>query len=72
MSKLLAVMKRLGKDVDLEAAYKQDREGMTRQVGCNDKGVASLLSVDCARIGPLTGLKNGQFATHLSTKASHH
>ncbi|MDZ4350321.1 MAG: hypothetical protein U1A22_12390 [Xanthomonadaceae bacterium] len=72
MSKLLAVMKRLGKDVDLETACKQDREGMTRQVGCNHKGVASLLNVDCARIGQLTGLKNGQFATRLSTKANHH
>lgn len=72
MSKLLALMKRLGKAAELEAAYRQDREGAVRQAGCNGTGVASLLNLDYARIGQSTGLKNGQFAANLSVKANHH
>jgi hypothetical protein len=69
MSKLLDLMKRLGKDADLEAAYKLDREGVARQAGCNDEEVQALLNKDYERISQLTGLKNGQFATNLTVKS---
>lgn len=72
MSKLVVLMKRLGMNVDLEAAYKQGREGVARQVGCKDEEVTALLNMDSAWIGQSPGLNNGKLATDLSIKACDH
>jgi hypothetical protein len=72
MSKLLALTKRLGKDAELETTRRRDREIAAIEYGCDEGGVGAPMNMDSARIGPLTGLKNGKLATDLSIKACDH
>jgi len=64
MSKLLELMRRLGSDAALAAAYEKDADAVLRQAGLSDQERRAMLDRDYAVIKALTGLSDGQFATN--------
>lgn len=64
MSKLLELMRKLGSDAALAAAYEKDADAVLRQAGLTDEERRAMLGKDYAAIKRLTGLADGQFATN--------
>ncbi len=64
MSKLLELMRKLGGDAALAAAYEKDADAVLRQAGVSDEERRAMLDKDYATIRDLTGLADGQFATN--------
>lgn len=64
MSGLLDLMRRLGSDAALAAAYGKDADALLRQAGLSDEERRAMLEKDYAAIRKLTGLADGQFATN--------
>lgn len=69
MSKLLDLMKQLGRDAALADEYKRDPEAVIRRAGLSKEERDALVNKDYETIKRLTGLKDGQFATNHSVNA---
>ena len=64
MSKLLDLMKKLGRDAALAAEYEKDRDGVLRRAGLSDEEHRAMAEKDYTAIKKLTGLTDGQFASN--------
>ncbi len=62
MSKLLKLMRELGRNAALAAEYERDPEGVMRHAGLSDEERKAMLEMDFEAIKRLTGLADGQFA----------
>jgi hypothetical protein len=69
MSKLLDLMRNLGRDAALAAEYGKDPDAVAQRAGLSDDERKAMLGKDYAAIKTLTGLKDGQFATNHTVKA---
>ncbi|HBK57217.1 MAG TPA: hypothetical protein DDZ76_13170 [Xanthomonadales bacterium] len=69
MSKLLDLMKRLGKDANLEAEYLKNPRAVAARAGLSEEETDALVNKDYVQIKTLTGLEDGQFATNASIRA---
>jgi len=69
MSKLLDLMRALGRDAALAAEYEKDPEAVARRAGLSDEERKAILEKDHAAIMRLTGLTEGKFATNHLIKA---
>ncbi|KAF1710042.1 hypothetical protein CSC70_10270 [Pseudoxanthomonas kalamensis DSM 18571] len=69
MSKLLDLMKRLGRDAALAAEYEKDPDGVMRHAGLSDEERKAMLEKDYETIKRLTGLEDGMFAINHIIKA---
>lgn len=69
MSKLLDLMRKLGRDAALAAEYEKDPDGVTQRAGLSDDERKAMLGKDYGAIKSLTGLMDGQFATNHVVKA---
>lgn len=68
MSKLLELMRTLGRDAALAAEYEKDPVGVVQRAGLSDEEQRAMLDKDYDAIKRLTGLKDGQFATNHSIR----
>lgn len=64
MSKLLDLMRKLGRDAALAADYRKDPDAVMRRAGLSDEERKAMLERDYAAIKRLTGLEDGKFATN--------
>lgn len=64
MSKLLELMRELGRNAALAQAYETDPESVIQQAGLSDEERRALIEKDYDAIKRLTGLADGQFATN--------
>lgn len=64
MSKLLELMRELGRNAALAEEYRTDREAVIRQAGLTDEERRVLIEKDYDAVKRLTGLTDGQFATN--------
>lgn len=62
MSKLLKLMRELGRDAALAAEYERDPEGVMRRSGLSEEERKALRDKDFEAIKRLTGLADGQFS----------
>lgn len=69
MSKLLDLMRNLGRDAALAAEYEKDPDGVAQRAGLSDDERKAMLGKDYGAIKSLTGLADGQFATNHVVKA---
>lgn len=63
LSKLLELMRKLGADAKLAAAYERDPDAVMRRFGLSDAERLAMRNKDYEAIKQLSGLKEGQFAT---------
>lgn len=63
MSKLLDLMRKLGRDAALNSDYEKDPQAVIRRFGLSAAEGAALLAKDYEAIKRLTGLQDGQFST---------
>ncbi len=64
MSKLLELMRELGRNAALAREYETDAESVMKQAGLSDEERSALIEKDYDAIKRLTGLTDGQFATN--------
>ena len=64
MSKLLDLMRELGRNAALAREYETDAESVMKQAGLSDEERSALIEKDYDAIKRLTGLTDGQFATN--------
>ena len=64
MSKLLDLMRELGRNAALAREYETDAESVMKQAGLSDEERRALIDKDYDAIKRLTGLTDGQFATN--------
>lgn len=64
MSRLLELMKQLGRDAALAEEYRKDRETVIRRAGLTKEERDALMNKDYDAVKRLTGLADGQFATN--------
>ena len=64
MSRLLDLMRKLGSDAALNSEYDTDAPAVIARFGLSAEESAALLAKDYEAIKRLTGLQDGQFATH--------
>ena len=69
MSKLLELMRELGRDAALAQAYQTDPDAVMQQAGLSDEERQALIDKDYDAIKRLTGLTDGQFATNSVIRA---
>lgn len=69
MSKLLDLMKQLGKDAALAAAYEKDPNAVIARAGLSKAESAALIGCDYTAIKQLTGLKDVSYAINTVVKA---
>lgn len=69
MSKLLDLMRNLGRDAALAAEYEKDPGAVMQRAGLADEESKAMLGKDYGAIKSLTGLTDGQFATNHVVKA---
>jgi len=64
MSKLLGLMRELGRNAALAEEYKKDPEAVMRRMRLSDEERRAMLEKDYEAIKKLSGLRDGQFATN--------
>lgn len=64
MSKLLGLMRELGRNAALAEEYKKDPEAVMRRMRLSDEERRAMLEKDYGAIKKLSGLRDGQFATN--------
>lgn len=69
MSRLLELMKQLGRDAALAEEYRKDRETVIRRAGLTKEERDALVNKDYDAVKRLTGLQDGQYATNAVIKA---
>jgi hypothetical protein len=69
MSKLLELMRELGRNAALGRDYESDPEAVMRNAGLSDEECRALREKDYGAIKRLTGLSDGQFATNHIVRA---
>lgn len=69
MSKLLDLMRALGRDAALEAEYEKDPEAVARRAGLSDEECRAIIEKDYPAIMRLTGLKEVMFVNNHTVKA---
>ncbi len=69
MSKLLELMRELGRNAALAREYETDPDAVMQQAGLSDEERRALAEKDHDAIKRLTGLKDGQFATNQVIRA---
>lgn len=69
MSKLLDLMRELGRNAALAREYEADAESVMKQAGLSDEERRALIDKDYDAIKRLTGLTDGQFATNHLVRA---
>lgn len=69
MSRLLELMKQLGRDSSLADEYRKDRENVIRRAGLTKEERDALMNKDYDAVKRLTGLQEGQFASNTVIKA---
>lgn len=69
MSKLLELMRELGRDANLAHEYEVDPDTVMRNAGLSEEEATALRNKDYAAIKRLTGLTDGQFATNHIVRA---
>ncbi|MCX7556691.1 hypothetical protein OS187_07630 [Xanthomonadaceae bacterium JHOS43] len=69
MSKLLELMRELGRNAALADEYKVDPDTVMKNAGLSDDECRALREKDYEAIKRLTGLRDGQFATNQVIRA---
>ena len=69
MSKLLDLMRKLGRDAALATEYEKDPEGVMQRAGLSAEESKAMSVKDYEAIKKLTGLSDGQFASNHVIKA---
>lgn len=69
MSKLLELMRELGRNASLAEEYKTNPDAVMRNAGLSDEECRVLREKDYEAIKQLTGLSDGQFATNQVIRA---
>lgn len=69
MSKLLELMRELGRNAALAKEYETDPDSVMQRAGLSDEESRALAGKDYEAIKDLTGLKDGQFSTNLVIRA---
>lgn len=69
MSKLLELMRELGRNAALAREYESDPDAVMKQAGLSNEECRALTEKDYDAIKRLTGLTDGQFATNHLVRA---